>query len=162
MSKTEAVTKPNNCTSIQTNTLRQSGLFVLLALLCLVVTRPVLADVVVIVNLDNPINQLSREQVVDIYMGRYNHFPDGHAVAPIDMEPESQLRVAYYQKLVNKTVAQINSFWARLQFTGRAVPPVSMENAGLVKNFVKHNRDAIGYVDSQDLDNKVKVVLRLP
>jgi hypothetical protein len=85
VSKTEAVTKPNNCTSIQTNTLRQSGLFVLLALLCLVVTRPVLADVVVIVNLDNPINQLSREQVVDIYMGRYNHFPDGHAVAPIDM-----------------------------------------------------------------------------
>ncbi|WP_124949372.1 hypothetical protein [Sulfuriferula thiophila] len=134
----------------------------MMALLFLSVIQPVAADVVVIVNLDNPVDHLTREQVIDIYMGRYTHFPNGQIAAPIDMDPESPVRVAYYQKLVNKTVAQINSFWARLLFTGRATPPQVAPDAKAVTNVVMHNRGAIGYVDSLSLNDNVKVVYRLP
>lgn len=133
-----------------------------LVLSWLSVIQPVRAEIMVIVNPDNPVDHLTREQVIDIYMGRYTHFPNGQIAAPIDLNPESPVRVAYYQKLVNKTVAQINSFWARLLFTGRATPPQVAPDAKTVINTVMHNREAIGYVDSQSLNNNVKVVYRLP
>jgi ABC-type phosphate transport system substrate-binding protein len=117
---------------------------------------------VVIVHTTNPIEHLSREQVVDIYMGRYTHFPDGHTALPIDMAVNSSLREAYYEKLINKTVAQVNSFWARLLFSGRATPPAVLPDAQAVNEFVIKNKNAIAYIDSQSLNEKTKVVFRLP
>ena len=119
------------------------------------------AELIVIVNAENPIGELTREQVVDLYMGRRTNFPDGRPALPIDLSPDSPLRAAYYQTLVGKTVAQVNAYWARLLFTGRASPPRILPTPKAVLDVVHDNKDAIGYLDSQDLDGRVKVVYRL-
>lgn len=136
--------------------------FSFIILLFITLARPAAAEVVIIVNPENPTSQLNRDQVIDIYMGRYTHFPDSSSAKPIDQAIDSPIRAIFYQKLVNKSVAQINAFWARLLFTGRATPPKALSDGKSVTNTVMNNRDAIGYIDSQYLDDKVKVVFRLP
>jgi ABC-type phosphate transport system substrate-binding protein len=125
-------------------------------------SQSVSAELVIIVNADNPVEQLSREEVIDIYMGRNTHFPGGNAAQPIDQATDAPIREEYYQKLHHKNTAQVKAFWARLRFSGRATPPQALSNAQMINTEVVNNKAAIAYVDSKDASNKTKIVLRLP
>ena len=70
-------------------------------------------------------------------------------------------RSAFYRGLVNKSVAEVNAYWAKLLFTGRASPPQVVGNSRAVLAAVRDNKSAIGYVDSADVDDSVKVVARV-
>ncbi len=118
------------------------------------------ADVLVIVNQANEVSSLDKKQIIDLYMGRYQNFPNGEAAFPLDQPPVSEIRTIFYQNLVNKSVAQMNAYWAKLLFTGRASPPRVMTDSLAVKRAVRENKGAIGYIDSVDLDKTVKVVGR--
>ena len=84
------------------------------------------AEILVVVNAANPVQQLSKRELVDMYMGRNIHFSDGSVALRLDQQPDSEDRKIFYQKLVNKNVAQVNAYWARLLFTGRTRPPKTM------------------------------------
>jgi hypothetical protein len=127
-------------------------------LILLVSSLSALAETVVIVHPDNPLTALKREQVVDIYLGRKQNFPGGNTAFPIDLAPDAPARTEFYRTLVDKSVAQINAYWARLLFTGRATPPKVLSTPAAVLKSVRENRDAIAYLNSNDLDSKVKVV----
>ena len=120
------------------------------------------AEILVVVHASNPTNQLSREQVIDIYMGRNVHFPDGRTAAPVDLAANSLIRETYYGMLINKTVAQVNAFWSRLLFSGRATPPKVLPDTQSVIHFVSQNKNAIAYIDSESWNDSGKVVFRLP
>ncbi|MEI6207446.1 MAG: hypothetical protein WCP20_11735 [Desulfuromonadales bacterium] len=135
--------------------------FILLAVILLAPARVVTAETVIIVHPDNPVTSLNREQVVDIYMGRKLNFPGGNTALPIDLPPDSEVRSDFYRKLVDKSIAQINAYWARLLFTGRATPPRVLSSDTSILKSVRENRDAIAYIASENLDAKVKVVYRL-
>ncbi len=119
------------------------------------------ADIAVIVNPHNETGSMTRRQVVDLYMGRDRNFPDGDASLPIDQAATSPVRKQFYRQLVNKSVAEVNAYWARLLFTGRASPPRSLANSIEVLRTVRDNRGAIGYIDAELVDDSVKVVFRL-
>ena len=123
--------------------------------------NPVLAELVVIVHPDNPVSSLTRNQLVDIYMGRDMNFPNGRQTLPIDLDPDSPYRAVFYQALVGKTVNQVNAYWARLLFTGRATPPRVLSGAENVLKVVSENKDAIAYIDTEHLNDEVKVVYKI-
>lgn len=141
--------------------MRRALLVVVLMTMSVCWAESVQIDLVVIVNANNPINALTREQVVDIYMGRRTHFPNGQAALPIDLSPDSPLRVAFYQILVGRTVAQVNAYWARLLFTGRATPPRVLPTPEAVRDVVRANPNAIAYLNRQMVDDQVKIVYHL-
>lgn len=119
------------------------------------------AAIVVIVNKDNPMDNFSRRDLVDLYMGRNLYFPDGALAIRLDLPPASAIRESFYQQLVGKSVAEVNAYWARLLFTGRASPPQAMESSIKVIEAVNKNRNAIGYINEEDLVDSVKVVGRV-
>lgn len=134
----------------------------ILSLLLWWIAGPTSAGLVVIVHPDNPVPQLRREQVVDIFMGRRLTFPQGSdIVLPLDQAPDSTTRAAFYQALVGKSVAQVNAYWARLLFTGRATPPRVLQTPAAILKAVRENPDAIGYIDSDDPPPGVKTVYRV-
>ena len=118
-------------------------------------------NIVVIINSDNPLEQLTRHQVVDLYMGRQLLFPDGTSALPLDQAMHTTERAIFYRKLVNRRVAEINAYWARLLFSGRASPPRSMIDSDEILRTVRNNPGAIGYIDEDQVDQTVKVVFRL-
>jgi len=132
-----------------------------LLLFCIGLPVPATGELVLVVHRDNTVLQLQREQVVDIYMGRVTDFPDGTPALPIDLPPEAPLRSRFYRELVGKSVAQVNAYWARLLFTGRATPPRILADATAALRVVRENRNAIAYVEADDVDARVRPIYRL-
>ena len=116
------------------------------------------AELCVIVHPENEISHLSQKQVIDYYMGRLQFFPNGQKVIPLDQSMDSPKREQFYLKLVGKSIPQINAYWARLLFTGRATPPASLQSREEIINTVLNNKSAIGYIDSAAVPESVKIV----
>jgi len=130
----------------------------LIGLLILVMSSSVWSEVFIVVSKDSDISNLSQKEVTDIYMGRTQSFPNGSLAFPLDQAAQSRVRENFYKILVNKTPAQINAYWSRLLFTGRASPPRVISDPALLLSAIEQNRSAIAYVDGSMLSNSVKVV----
>jgi len=113
------------------------------------------AEIVVIVNPENSIGEIASEDIKSIYFGQTKNFPAGGAVIPVD---NADLQAVFYDRVAGKTVAQLNSYWARLIFTGKANPPRVMPGDAAVVNFVSNNIQAIGYVESTAVTRNVKII----
>jgi ABC-type phosphate transport system substrate-binding protein len=134
----------------------------LTALFGLFAALPVSAEeLVVIVNRANPTMELTHRQLVNLYMGRTQHYPNGTLALPVDQAPDSSARQTFYRVLVGKSVAEVNAYWAKLLFTGRASPPRSLVDTQMVLQVVRENRDVIGYIEERYVDDTVKVVRRI-
>lgn len=118
-------------------------------------------DILVIVHPDNPTQQLSSGNVLDIYTGRLVAFPGGTTALPVDLSNEMPAKADFYQQLMGKSLAQMSSYWAKLLFTGRYSPPVVLDPPSEVISFVSENLYAVGYIDEAWLTDDVKVVYRL-
>ncbi len=116
------------------------------------------ADVVAVVSAKNPVTTLSKDQVVDIFLGKANRFPDGSKAVPIDQDQNSATRREFYFKFADKSPAQIKSFWSKIIFTGRGQPPPELSNGIEVKQFITKHPNAIGYIEQSLVDDSVKVI----
>ncbi len=135
-----------------------SPIRLLFTMLMMLLSTGAWAEIVVVVNKNNDISALSQKEIIDIYMGRKQSFPNGKPALPLDQAAQSMIRKDFYQILINKSPAQINAYWARLLFTGRASPPRILQEASVVLDAIEQNPSAIGYVDSSMLNDRVKVV----
>ncbi|SLM29330.1 Conserved exported hypothetical protein [Desulfamplus magnetovallimortis] len=118
-------------------------------------------QVAVIVNLDNPSNQLSAKEISDIYLGRRRSFPDGSKVVVLERDSNCKLREIFFRLLNGMTLKRLNAYWARLQFSGAVQPPIQFDDSSSVVDVVRTNPHAIGYINAQSVDESVKVVLML-
>ncbi|MBL4762420.1 MAG: hypothetical protein JKY93_06970 [Gammaproteobacteria bacterium] len=119
------------------------------------------ADTVVIVSASSDVAVMSKREVIDLFMGRYVVFPNGKAAQLLDQAHESKARQKFYKTLTGKNSAQINAYWARLIFTGRAHPPKEVMSDQAIIDLVSDSPNAIGYVDEKTINKNVKVVLKL-
>lgn len=117
-------------------------------------------DMVVIVNASSHIRSLTRDQVIDIFMGRFRQLPTGATALPIDIADTAE-RQAFYGRLVHKSLAEIGSYWARLVFSGEASPPFQAPDARTALKLVATNPDAIAYCYRSKVTGRVRVVLDL-
>lgn len=123
-----------------------------------VASASALADVVAVVSAKSPITTLSKSQVVDIFLGKANRFPDGAQAVPIDQAEGSAARDEFYDKVAGKSAAQIKAYWSKVIFTGRGQPPSTVSNDIEMKKRISANAAAIGYIDRTMVDDSVRVV----
>lgn len=115
------------------------------------------ALVVIVSTSAGPI-EMGHSELVHLYMGRLNRLPSGLSALPLDLE---EARETFYAGLVNKRLPEINAYWARLVFSGRASPPRTVATAAEMLNIVSNNPGAIGYVRRADLNDRVQVVMEI-
>lgn len=94
-------------------------------------------------------------------MGRIQYFANGNAAVKIDAPGSSQERQDFYENLVGMTLPEVNAYWARLMFSGRATPPIQVPNDRDIVLLVKNNPNAIGYIYEGEIDQNVKVVFSI-
>ena len=140
-------------------------LITLMLLLTALQASPGQADdvgrLVVIVHPQSGVNTLSTDDAVNIFMGRYRKLPSGIVAFPIDIGDGSAERRRFYEALVQKNLADIDAYWARLMFSGQTSPPLRVPDSSTAVQLVAGNRAAIAYVDPRHIDNRVKVVMEL-
>ena len=126
---------------------------------CLALSGLARADIAVVVSADSPLRTVSQNELINIYMGRYRRLPSGDAALPVDVSP---LKERFYRALVNKDLAEINSYWARLIFSGQASPPVQMQGHEEMLQYIRRNPGALGFLDHTAVPDDVRGILRLP
>lgn len=117
-----------------------------------------LADVVVVVSAKSPVTALTKNQIVDIFLGKSNRFPDGSPAEPIDQVEGSAVRDEFYREFADKSPAQIKAYWSKIIFTGRGAPPREVANDLAMKRLIIAHPNDIGYIDRDMVDGSVKVL----
>lgn len=116
------------------------------------------AEVVVVTSAKRAPVALSKGQVSDLFLGKVASFPDGKLAAPIDQPESNPLREEFYEKVTNKSAAQVKANWAKLYFTGRGVPPRASSGSEDVKKLLNTTPGGIGYIERSAIDSSVQPI----
>lgn len=115
----------------------------------------------VVVNPRSGVTALSKSELVNIYMGRRKVLEGENTAFPLDISGTNTLKARFYELLLKKKLAEINSYWARLIFSGQGSPPRQLDDFAQIRSAIMDNIGAIGYLpDSESIDG-LKVVLTL-
>lgn len=128
--------------------------FIFLCLMAL----PARADLVLVANYKSGVDQLSRNEVVNIYLGRYRMLASGLTAEPLDQPYESEMRELFYKQLVDKSLSQISAYWSRLVFSGKIHPPRVVNNPAEALAEVAKYPGVLAYVDRSQVDHRVRIV----
>lgn len=112
----------------------------------------------VVVHKNNPIEQLSRSELIDLFMGKYVAFPNDVKAIPVELNGDHEVKVEFYQNLVGMTLSRVNAYWSRLHFTGRKRAAVFKLSESEIINFIMTNEQAIGYMPKSLITDDLKVV----
>jgi len=113
---------------------------------------------VVVVNKANPVAELSRSELIDLFMGKYVAFPNDDMAIPVELNGNHKIKVEFYQELVGMPLSRVNAYWSRLRFTGRKRAAVFKANEIDLIAFIIANKQAIGYVPQSLITEDLKVV----
>lgn len=114
--------------------------------------------ILVVVNQNNATDRMTRSEVIDIFMGRYNAFPSGEAAVPIELKGDNEVKEMFYKQLVGMSLSRINTYWSRLRFSGRKRGSVQFQSNGELVNYVTSDPSAISYIMPSQLRDGMKVV----
>lgn len=115
------------------------------------------AEISVIVNLSNE-STITESDIKKIYLGKKKFFSSGNRVIPIDQKEGSATTTFFNTSVLGKSNQQMKTYWSQMLFTGKATPPMRSENAVEIKKLTANNPAIIGYIDSSEVDESVKVV----
>ena len=121
-----------------------------------------IADVAVIVNPASGVTTLSASQAKALFLGKSHKFPNGSGAVAVEQDEGSATRSAFNKKVLKKSDTQVKAYWSKMVFSGKASPLKSLPDDAAVKAFVAANKEAIGYIDSSQVDDSVSVVLTAP
>jgi hypothetical protein len=118
------------------------------------------ADYYVVVSERNPVTALSQKEVLQLFMGRSRYFPDGGPAIACDIANDA-LRAGFYRSLSGMSLPQVNSYWARLMFSGRSLPPQKLETESAMVERIGNDATAIGWLPQPPKQKGLRTVLIL-
>ncbi len=115
----------------------------------------------VVVNARCGVAVLTRNEVINIFFGRYRLFFNGREAQPADLEDSHPIRSQFYRRLVGKDISEINAYWSRQIFSGRmrALPKVSTPEEMI--QWIVANPCGIGFVEQAKVDARFNIVHEL-
>jgi ABC-type phosphate transport system substrate-binding protein len=118
---------------------------------------------VVVVNAGNPAVSLEAQTISDLFLKKSEAWPDGTKAAPVDLDENSSSRTSFSNRIHHKSTAAVKSYWQKMIFSGRDVPPPEKSSPDEVLAFVRSRRGGIGYVPASTvLGAGVKVLVVKP
>jgi ABC-type phosphate transport system substrate-binding protein len=103
-----------------------------------------------IINEANPVESISRRDLVDFYEKHRREWPDGVPVRFIDQPASSSERQTFMRDVLHMSASDVDLFWFGEKFRSGASIPIQVASDDLVIEMVKSFPGAIGYVSSPD------------
>jgi len=138
------------------------NLIKLLPLSVALFTFNVWAELAVIVAPSVNIDSISAGQLERLYLNRADRFPNGVPLQPLDQRSDSEQRKAFATSVLGMSESELSRYWSRRMFSGKGHPPRTVENDNAVIERVITDPGSIGYIDADSVDDRVKVLLRIP
>ncbi|MDR7272101.1 hypothetical protein J2X20_004775 [Pelomonas saccharophila] len=129
------------------------------ALALLASALPAHADFYIVVHANNPQRSLTQKEAVDLFMGRTRAFANGDFALIFDLPRDNPRRAAFYQALTGMSVAQVNSYWSRLMFSGQSAPPQALADEAAMAGMLRRNPGALGWLSREPTEPGLRSVL---
>jgi ABC-type phosphate transport system substrate-binding protein len=136
--------------------MKRHHLLALRAAILLAICPPAMAELVIIVNPQNPATRMFPSQAAQFFLGGSVLF------TPIEQPENSAIRAEFYKKVLEKEPAQVQAIWSKIVFTGKGKPPKEVKSSAEVKKIVSESPNAIGYIEKSAVDDTVKVIATVP
>ncbi|MFG6456056.1 hypothetical protein [Roseateles sp. BYS96W] len=134
---------------------------VLLIAMLLVPASAARADFYIVVHASNPQRALTQKAAVDLFMGRNRAFANGDLALIFDLPRDHPRRAAFYEALTGMSVAQVNSYWSRLMFSGQSAPPQALPDEAAMLTILRRNPSALGWLSREPAEPGLRTVLVL-
>lgn len=131
----------------------------LFAVFTLLASFNAMAEIAVIVHPSNK-TALKEEDIRRLFLLKDKYFPNGNSVKIYNLAGDTATKIDFYKNVLNKDEGRLNSMWVRALFSSKATPPADVDSASLMKAAVAANPDAIGFINANDVDDSVRVVLK--
>src|SRR6266478_132873 len=116
-------------------------------------------NLAVVVNLSNPVQNLSMAELRRIFLGERSHWPNGRRITLVMMEPGQPERAVVLRDICQMNETDFNNHFLHGVFTGEVlVSPKTLATPVGVRKFVFNVPGAIGHLRVSDLDPSVKAV----
>ncbi|MBM6549821.1 hypothetical protein [Marinomonas ostreistagni] len=113
------------------------------------------ADLWIIANAEAKVDDLSRSEVRQIFMGGTL----SRKFTAIALPAGSDVRNQFNVDIIGLTESRIQAYWSQLLFTGRSTPPMEMASVNDAVRHVSEHDNTIAYVPEQtQLPDNVVVV----
>lgn len=112
-------------------------------------------QLVVVASKDAAVQQLSRQQVMDIFLGEEH---EGIELEPLDRN-EFAIKRQFYRDLTGMSLNRLRAYWAKKVFTSRGRPPRVISLRRLQQQGL--GEQAITYMYANNVMDDVKIVYQL-
>jgi len=127
-----------------------------------IVSVPAHAEIAVVVHPGNDINSLNAHEVKLIFLKKSKRFPDGNSAKPVNQKEDLPIYDQFAQSVLGRNASQMTAYWSGKIFSGKATPPAEVGGDEAMKRKIASVPDAIGYINSENVDRTVKVVYTIP
>jgi phosphate transport system substrate-binding protein len=113
----------------------------------------------IIVNRENPIENLSMADLRTVFLGGRSHWANGRRITLVMMEPGQPERDTLLRDVCRMSESDLRRRYLQGLLTGEVlVSPKTLASPVGVRKFVFNVPGAIGYLRPEDVDDSVKVV----
>jgi len=113
-------------------------------------------------SLNNSFPELSKSKVRMIYKGKVKRINKEH-INLVDLTEDSDMKADFYQKLLGKSLSQMNGYRASLAFSGKGNLPVTISNNDIasILDWLEENPNGIAYATIKSVPEDVNVLFVL-
>ena len=116
-------------------------------------------NLAIVVNLSNPVNDLTMADLRRVFLGERGHWQNGRRITLVMLEPGWQERDAVLSGIYHMNETEFNKHFLHGLFTGEVfVSPKTLSTPEGVRKFIFNVPGAIGYLRASDVDKTVKVI----
>jgi hypothetical protein len=117
--------------------------------------QPDSSDYVVVANKQLQGTSISTAVIKGIYLREMRSLANSkEEIIPVDLSTST----GFYQNLFGKSYVQMQAYWLSMRIKHSVDLPVSKKDAESVKQFIAANKSAIGFLKSNDVDDRIKVL----
>ena len=122
-----------------------------------------LEEVDVVVNKSNNIGPLSREEARRIFVGEKSSWPGGKRITVLMLAQGQPERGVILREVLKMNESDYTKYFLQAAFTGQVqAPPKDLPSPAQMKARLAASSNAIGYLNNRDVDDSIRVLLRLP
>jgi phosphate transport system substrate-binding protein len=113
----------------------------------------------IIVNRENPIENLTMAELRAMFLGERSHWPNGRRITLVMMEPGQPERDTLVRDVCRMSESDLRRRYLQGLLTGEVlVSPKTLATPVGVRKFVFNVPGAVGYLRPEDVDDSVKVI----
>lgn len=114
----------------------------------------------VVLHASNPVAELTREEVSQMFLGRTRTWRDGRPILVVNQAPDAPVRHSFSRGVHGRSVSSVVSHWRQQVYLRRGSPPPEVSSDQHVLTFIRANPNAVGYVRAEtDLGRDIKVLV---